>query len=468
MNPLTNALKLIGTTGYQLILAFVFFSIGARVTDPAFFGEVAVIQLLEALVGSVFFFIPQNVITRDVAASLAKEDAKKLVETYLALPIVTLPLYPFFLTMPKYVWLAIPYLYLFFVQAIIQNIMYGANLFTEASILHLISVTFRWGISLVAILNHSYDMFITVWTSGALVSVLYGLFVLKRKVKSRKGRLDVRFYIKKFNENKFYYGQSVVAFLSSQGDRLMTVYFLGQSELGLYQFGALIAMVPLLLFSSVYNSYLAAASYFRSRGIKELEISVPAFRVVTVTFSILITLGILLSEVLIPLLFPNFSQGLNALKLLLVASMLYVFSGIPMASILAFQKDQRPFLVLAVTNSLAVVGLSALLIPYYSVIGGALAQLLVSAYSTAFVLYYSKSVEAIRYGSKEIGALMVAVGVAFVEVFLTNVFFSALAFIGGVLALRLLRVITEHEIQLLNRLVPNRLKLALTLIRAVY
>ncbi|MGC9105613.1 MAG: hypothetical protein ACP5HQ_04215 [Thermoprotei archaeon] len=467
MNPLTNALKILTTTAYQIVLAAVFFAITARVSDPAFFGQVAVVQLLEAFVGTAFFLVPQGVITRDVASSLAKGTHRVTVEAYLAYPLLTIPLYLFFLTMPNYVWLALPYLYLFLVQNVVQGILYGSDMFTEAATVTAISATFRWGVSILAVLEHSFTKFVEIWTVGALAAVAYGLVALRRRQGGISPKFDAKLYFTRFLENKYLYGQALASFLSSQGDRLVTVYFLGQTDLGLYQFAALVASVPALILGTIIStSYLAAASYYRSKGVSELDISRPAFRVATVITMVVVVLSMIGSEVLVPLLFPSFSQSLRALQTLMLATLVGLLGGVPIASVIAFNRDQRPILVLTGLNSVSVVSFSAFFIPRFGIEGGALAQLATAILSVAYTMYYSSSVNAIKYELKDVVATLVVIGVTAVEVVFVIHFLllSLVMFVIGLLSLRFLRVVSKVEYELLLRFVPNRMRAFLEII----
>ncbi|MFP3203101.1 MAG: lipopolysaccharide biosynthesis protein, partial [Sulfolobus sp.] len=49
MNPIKNTLKSLSVTTTNVIVALIFFIITAKITNPEFFGKVAIIQLLEVV-----------------------------------------------------------------------------------------------------------------------------------------------------------------------------------------------------------------------------------------------------------------------------------------------------------------------------------------------------------------------------------------------------------------------------------
>ena len=76
MNPIKNALKSTSITMMNVIVAFVFFVITAKISTPEFFGKVAILQLLEVIVAAFLFPIRSSIITRETAYLYAKKNIK--------------------------------------------------------------------------------------------------------------------------------------------------------------------------------------------------------------------------------------------------------------------------------------------------------------------------------------------------------------------------------------------------------
>ena len=74
MNPIKNALKSLSVTTTNILVALIFFIFTAKISTPEFFGEVAVIQLLEVVTSAFFYFVPGQIITREVSYLYAKNE----------------------------------------------------------------------------------------------------------------------------------------------------------------------------------------------------------------------------------------------------------------------------------------------------------------------------------------------------------------------------------------------------------
>ncbi len=135
MNPIKNALKTLSVTTTNVMVALIFFIITAKITNPAFFGKVAIIQLLEVVTSAFFYIIPSQIITREISYLYArKEINKKLVEKFLSFPFLVLPVFLLLLLLPNYVKLAIPYLFLYLLNNVMIALMIGMDMFTESAI----------------------------------------------------------------------------------------------------------------------------------------------------------------------------------------------------------------------------------------------------------------------------------------------------------------------------------------------
>jgi O-antigen/teichoic acid export membrane protein len=166
MNPIKNWLKSLSVTSFNVVVALVFFIITAKITDPQFFGKIAIIQLLEVIVATIFFFLPGGIVTREISYFYAKGEHKPYVKKFLTIPFVALPFLLVLLAFPHYVWLAIPYLFLYLFTAVENSLMLGMDMFTENAITSISFIVIRWGISIIAVLLRSLNLFIGIWTMG--------------------------------------------------------------------------------------------------------------------------------------------------------------------------------------------------------------------------------------------------------------------------------------------------------------
>ena len=86
MNPIKNALKTLSITT-NVVVALIFFIITAKISNPELFGKVVIIQFLEVVTSAFFYFIPSQIITREISYLYArKEINKKLVDKFLSFP----------------------------------------------------------------------------------------------------------------------------------------------------------------------------------------------------------------------------------------------------------------------------------------------------------------------------------------------------------------------------------------------
>ncbi|NON61653.1 lipopolysaccharide biosynthesis protein, partial [Acidianus sp. DSM 29099] len=135
MNPIKNWLFSLSSTTFNVVIALVFFLITARITSPAFFGKVAIIQLLEVISSSVLYFVPGQIVMREVAYLHARKEVdKKVVEKFLSIPFLALPFLLTILLFPNYVRLAIPYLFLYVASNVESQEMMGMDMFKETTI----------------------------------------------------------------------------------------------------------------------------------------------------------------------------------------------------------------------------------------------------------------------------------------------------------------------------------------------
>jgi hypothetical protein len=93
------------------VLALVFYIVLARYMTPSYLGEIALVQLIAALVVSIFTALPGNLVMRDVAYNFASGKDLRVAEVSLFFSTMILPFMLIFLAFPKYIWISIPYFF---------------------------------------------------------------------------------------------------------------------------------------------------------------------------------------------------------------------------------------------------------------------------------------------------------------------------------------------------------------------
>ncbi|MCI2414730.1 MAG: oligosaccharide flippase family protein [Candidatus Aramenus sp.] len=464
MNPIKNWLKSLSVTTFNVVVALVFFIITAKITDPQFFGRVAIIQLLEVIVATIFFFLPSAIVTREISYFYAKGEHKPYVRKFLAIPFVALPFLLVLFAFPLYVWLTIPYLFLYLFTAVENAEMIGMDMFTESAVTGITFLVIRWGISIIAVLLHNLYLFIGIWTLGGVIATSLNYFFISRKVGFVFPDFDVKFLIKSFRESLPLFLSNVTGFLSSQGDRVITSYLLGSYYLGIYQFSALVASVPSMLLGSLSNVILPTASFYKVLGKDEGRMSSISFRV-TALLTLVAIFFLPVGEMVISHFFPDYSPGIPAFVLLLIASSLPFPISVLSTFIVAFKRDLRPFLVLTVLNALTVLTTSFLLIPRIGIMGGALSQIIVSAASATFTLFYALKTKVFFPTTKEYAILSILPLVGIYEVFVDPPFLDVLLLIAVLLAFKFLGIIERDDVELIRTFLPRRLNFVYHVLR---
>ncbi|BCU68777.1 lipopolysaccharide biosynthesis protein [Stygiolobus caldivivus] len=466
MNPIKNALKSISVTTTNVITALIFFVITAKISNPSFFGKVAIIQLLEVVTSAFFYLIPGQIITREISYLYAKKEInKRVIEIFLSFPFLALPVFLILLIFPNYVKLAIPYLFLYLLNGVLTAVMIGMDMFTESAITGNLFLVIRWGISIIAVLLHSIYLFIEIWTLGAIISVSTNYVFLSRKVGLLFPSPDFTFLFKHFREGLPLYLSSLSSFFSSQGDRVTTAYLLGSYYLGIYQFSALVAGVPSMILSALGNVLLPTASFYRALGKDEKKMSSLSFRFLSLLTFLAVIISIPVGEIVIDHFFPAYKAGLEVFILLLVSSTLPFSMGSLTNFIVAAKKDLKPFLALSVLNGSLVVLTSYLLIPRIGIIGGAISQIIVATISSLFVLFYATRTSVFIPTKKEFVLLSITPLIGAYEIFVDPVFMDFLLVLAIIFIFKLFKIISEDEIRVIEGFLPRGLKFVSTILR---
>ena len=467
VNPIKNALKSLSITSTNILVALIFFLFTAKISSPEFFGKVAVIQLLEVVTSTFFYFVPGQIITREVSYLYAKNELRKdVIEKFFTMPFLALPFFLVFLTYPGYVKLAIPYLFLYLLNSVMNSIMTGMDMFTESAISGNIFLVIRWVVSIIAVLKQSIYLFVLIWLAGGVVAVTMNYAFMARRIGLFLPSFDIPFILKHFRAGLPLYLSSAAGFFSSQGDRVTTAYLLGSYDLGIYQFSALVAGVPSMVLGTLTSVLLPTASFYKALGKDERKMASISFRLLSLLTFLAVIVSIPVGDAVILRFFSEYASGLRAFDLLLMATTLPYFLSSLTIFIVATKKDLRPFFVLSLINGGLVVSTSYLLIPRLGIIGGAISQLIVSVGSSIFTIYYAIRTRIFSIGRREAVVLILTpvVGLGlFFNTPLTDIIVLTLV----VLAFKLFKIISEDEIRVVDMFLPSKLKFISAVLRSL-
>jgi len=459
MNPIVNALKNLGLATVNIIVALVFFIVTAKITNPAFFGKVAIIQLLEIISASFFMILNPNIVSREVSYMYArKEFDKSFISTVLLTPFIVSPAFLILLLFPTYVKLAIPYLVLYVYNLYNGSILIGMNKFTENTVLGTVFLIIRWAVSIIAVLLKNIYLFIGIWTLGALLASGVGFFIIYRALNSIPLRLDLNIFKKVFKMSLTLYLSSSTNFLASQGDRVTTSFLLGSYYLGLYQFAALVANVPSMIINSLTNVLLPTSSYYKALGKDENLISRLSFKVTSLLTLLVVTISLPSAVILIPKLFPDYVESIKPMIILLLITTLSAPIITLTTFLISFNKSLRPFLILSVINAFTTLLTSYLLIPRIGISGGAYSQLIVGIISTSFALYYVIKEKVFHPTKKEWILLSLLPITLIFELFVDPTYLDVVYVVIIFVIFKLLGVFEKREKEIILGFTPSSLR----------
>ncbi|MEM0290197.1 MAG: oligosaccharide flippase family protein [Metallosphaera sp.] len=469
MNPIINYLKSLSVTAVNIFVAFVFFIFTAKITEPAFFGEIAIIQLLEAMT-SFYAILNTGIITREVSYMYAHNNIeRRFLSTVFITPFLVSPFFLILLIFPNYVKLAIPYLILYLFFTFASSVLMGLNKFTENSIINIIFLIIRWGVSLIAVVYHDIYLFILIWTLGGLLASLSSFLIVYNHVKGLPLVFDHIIFKKVFKEGFPFYLSNFSNFLSSQGDRVTTAYLLGSAYLGIYQFSALLSGVPSMIIGAANSALLTSSSYYRAKGKDEVKMSKMAFKTTAIMSLIVSILSLPIAYYLVSTLFPDYKSGLPVITILLLAITLSTPMNILSRLIIAFKRNLRPFIFLSIITGLTVVITSFILIPRLGILGGAISQLLSSIISSSFILWYSLYTQVFTLGKKELVVLSIIPLVFIYEVFLDPLpyplLFDSVLLLFLILLFKKIKLLENDEKEIMFSFLNNKLNFIKVLIK---
>jgi len=459
MNPIVNALKNLSTLTVNVIVALIFFVVTAKITNPAFFGKVAIIQLLEAISFSFFLVLNASIVNREVSYMYAKKEIDKtFISTVLLTPFIISPIFLIFMVFPSYVRLTIPYLVIYIFGVYVNSILTGMNKFTESATLGSSFLIIKWVVSITAVLLKNIYLFIGIWTLGALVTNSIGFLIIYKALNGLPMRFDPAIFKSIFMVGLPLYLSSGAGFLSSQGDRVTTSYLLGSYYLGLYQFAALVASVPSTTILGLNNVLLPSSSYYKALGKDEVLMSRLSFKVLSLLTLIIVAISLPSAEILIPKLFPDYTDSLKPMIILLLASTLPAPIGMLTTFLVAFNKNLRPFLIFTGVNAFTTVFTSFLLIPRIGIMGGAYSQLAVAIISSSFTLYYVLR-ERVFQPTKKEGVILSLIPLTFLfEFFVDSTYMDIVYVIAIILIFKLLGLFENKEKEIVLNFTPSTLR----------
>jgi len=462
MNPIINALKSLSSSTVNIIVALIFFIVTAKITNPAFFGKIAIVQLLEIISLSFFMVLNSNIVNREVSYMYAKNEIDKtFISTVLLTPLIVSPAFLILLIFPSYIKLTIPYLILYILTAYIGSILTGMNKFTENTILASTFLIIRWIVSLVAVLLKDIYLFIGIWTLGALVFNIIGITIIYKTVNGLPLKFSPVVFRRIFRIGIPLYLSGGSAFLSSQGDRVTTSYLLGSYYLGLYQFAALVASVPNNILGGFTGVLLSSSSFYKALGKDEVLMSRLSFKVVSLVSLLVVAISLPFAEILVPKLFPSYIDSIKPMIILLLASTLPVPINILTTFLISFNKNLKPFLIISGVNAFTTLFTSFLLIPRIVIMGGAYSQLAVAIISSSFALYYVLR-ERVFQPTKKEWIILSLIPLTFIfEFFVDPTYMDIVYVVAIILIFKLLGVFENKEKEIILNFTPSILRRAI-------
>ena len=459
MNPIINALKNLSTTTVNIIVALIFFIVTAKITNPAFFGKVAIVQLLEVISVSFFLFLNPSIVNREVSYMYAKKEFDKtFISTALLTPFIISPAFLILLLFPTYVKLTIPYLILYIFGVYINSVLLGMNKFSEANILGSTFLVIRWIVSIIAVLLRNIYLFVGIWTLGALITNSIGFLLINKELNGIPLKFDPNIFKRVFREGLTLYLSSGANFLASQGDRVTTSYLLGSYYLGLYQFAALVASVPSMIIGGITNVLLPASSYYKALGKDEILMSRLSFKVTSLLTLLVVTISLPSAVILTPKLFPDYVESIRPMIILLLIATLSAPIGTLTTFLISFKKSLRPFLILSVINAFTTLLTSYLLIPRIGIMGGAYSQLIVGTVSSSFTLYYVLK-EKVFHPTKKEWMLIFLLPITFLFELFVDPTYLDVVYVAIILAIfKLLGVFEKREKEVILGFTPSLLR----------
>jgi len=217
---------------------------------------------------------------------------------------------------------------------------------------------------------------------GLSLSYLPFVIIIIREIKNSKIDFSLLKLHREFVTNT--YVLNLIGIFRSHFDKIIIVPLLGFSVLGNYALAMQVFSIMMLTSNVVFKYVLSHdAQGITNNKIKNL----------TIFFSILLAiLGIFLSPVLIPIIFPNFIPAIDAIQIISLAVIPATIGQMQVSKLLGHEKS-RPVLISRIIGvSIMVLGFVTIGL-LFELQGVAFAYLISSSAQTAFLLIYSKKIK---------------------------------------------------------------------------
>jgi O-antigen/teichoic acid export membrane protein len=261
---------------------------------------------------------------------------------------------------------------------------------------------------------------------------------------------------------------NVVNFAYSWFDRAILIAFVPLAALGVYN-AALTAFTVLSnITGSVNNALLPAYSHIHGRSGLEscrratwLASRYASLAIVPLSFGLLATAKIALTTFV----GQAYVGGTDALAILSLFFALTAFGSV-LGTMLVALSETRTVLWITVASVLMAVGSAYFLLPFFGITGASIARGLVMVASLALTIIALRRKKAVSIDVTTLwktlvaGGLMAGVLVLVQMVFYSRILLPAYIILGGIIylaALRLLKAVQEHDIELIHKYLGTRL-----------
>jgi len=271
---------------------------------------------------------------------------------------------------------------------------------------------------------------------------------------------------------------NVINFAYSWFDRALLIAFVPLAALGVYNAAVTAFTVLSSISGSVNNALLPAYSsiYWRSglascRRATWLASRYASLAIVPISFGLLATAKIALTAFV----GQAYVGGTDALVVLSFFFALTAFGSV-LAPMLVALSETRMVMWITVASVLMAVASAYLLLPFFGITGASIARGLVMVASLALTIVALRRMKAVSIDVTTLWKSLVAGGVmAGVLVLVQLVFYSsfllpAYMVLGGIIyltALRLLRAVQEHDIELIHKYLGARLSFVSKILGAI-
>ena len=216
---------------------------------------------------------------------------------------------------------------------------------------------------------------------GLSLSYLPFVVIIYREFKSSKIDFNLFKIHRAFIFNT--YALNIVGIFRSHFDKIIIVPLLGFSALGNYALSMQVFAVMMLASNIVYRYVLS----HDAQGIQNIQI-----KKLNIFFSVfLAVLGIFVSPILIPIIFPNFIPAIDAIQIISLAVIPATVGQMLVSKLLGNEKS-RPILISRILGAVLMILGIIILGPIFGIQGIAYSYLLSSLAMTVLLIIYSKKI----------------------------------------------------------------------------